>query len=389
MRHQLFALFPLSFAFASPLAAQIPTVNISKPSVEFADPFSSVTGVRELADGRVMVTDTRDKTAMIVDLKSGNSTPVGHEGEGPGEYRMPVGLWPAANDGTLLLDLQQGRILRIAPDGKAVETIGYADKIGFGGRMRGSDARGRLYFEGSAFGSMGGRISIGDGSDPGKGRDSVPILRWNRANGRVDTLGLAKRPTFKMDVGGGTSGARTVMIRQQPYTSQDEWGVAPDGRVAVARTDPYRVDWISPAGKLTVGAPVGVAPLPVTDADKEAYLKQVSGGAKITRTFGGGSSGPKPEEPKASDYEWPEFKPPFEQGSVRVAPDGMVWVLRARAAGDDVPVYDLFNGAGKLALRVAFPKGVQLAGFGANGAIYATRADEDDLLYLGRYAGVK
>lgn len=388
--HRSLVFVAAAVTVASPLAGQARAVTLSKPLAEFADPFSSVSGVRELADGRVMVTDTRDKTAMIVDLKSGNSAPVGREGEGPGEYRMPAGLWPAANDGTLLLDPQQGRILRIGPDGKATETIGYADRIGFAGRMRGADAQGRLYFEGAAFGSGSGTMSFGGGGNPLQTRDSVPIIRWDRARDRVDSIGRLKGPTLKMNVG-GTSQSRTVMIRQQPLTSQDEWGVAPDGRVAIVRNNPYRVDWISPAGAVTAGTPVGVAPLPVTEADKAAFIKQVIGAPRISLSSGGrsGASGPKPEEPKASDYDWPEFKPPFEAGSVRVAPDGMVWVLRTRAAGDDVPVYDVFDGQGKLTFRVTFAKGVRLVGFGAGGNIYTTRADEDDLLYLQRYAAVR
>jgi hypothetical protein len=65
-------------------------------------------------------------------------------------------------------------------------------------------------------------------------------------------------------------------------------------------------------------------------------------------------------------------------------PNGDVWVLRSRKAGDAIPVYDVFDTTGKMIARVAFPAKTRLVGFG-NGTIYAARSDDDDLEYLQRY----
>jgi hypothetical protein len=84
--------------------------------------------------------------------------------------------------------------------------------------------------------------------------------------------------------------------------------------------------------------------------------------------------------------EYPEFKPPFigRAGNTMAGPNGELWVLRARSANDDLPVYDVFNAAGQLSARVALPKKSTLVGFG-NGTVYLSRMDEDDLVYLQRY----
>jgi hypothetical protein len=51
----------------SPAAAQR-MVSLTKPQATFVEPFSTIAGVRELRDGRVLVSDFRDRTVTLVDL---------------------------------------------------------------------------------------------------------------------------------------------------------------------------------------------------------------------------------------------------------------------------------------------------------------------------------
>jgi len=82
--------------------------------------------------------------------------------------------------------------------------------------------------------------------------------------------------------------------------------------------------------------------------------------------------------------EWPDHKPPFLAGAATVAPDGRLWVLKTRPHHDPVPVYDVFDGTGRLVERIAIPPRTRLAGFGPRVA-YLVRTDTDDLEWLGRY----
>jgi hypothetical protein len=250
----------------------------------------------------------------------------------------------------------------------------------------GADAQGRIYWEGSAIGPGGWQLTFGPGSDGGiQSRDSVPVVRWDRRSNKRDTLMMVKGPTMKVNMSGGQN-SRSVMIRQQPFTSRDAWGVAPDGRVAVARSAPYRVDVVSAAGRRMTGAPVGVAALPLTSQDKQDFLKaQKAAPRMLIQTGGGGGAAPSgPPEPSVDDYEWPATKPFFDAATVRMSPAGELWTLRSRPAGDEIPVYDVFGADGKLVRRVTFPAKTRLVGFG-EGTIYVARSDEDDLQYLERY----
>jgi hypothetical protein len=61
-----------------------------------------------------------------------------------------------------------------------------------------------------------------------------------------------------------------------------------------------------------------------------------------------------------------------------------LWVQRTRAAGDDIPSYDVFDAQGHLVDRVAFPRNARLLGFG-NGTIYLSRPDGNEQFYIQRY----
>jgi hypothetical protein len=369
----------------APLIAQTP-VPLGRAEATLEEPFTLVSSVRELPGGKVIVVDARDKTIQLFDMRSGTATQIGREGSGPGEYQFPRTALAMPNNETFVSDPMQSRFLRIDATGKVLETVAYPAGFGPGVIAAGSDAQGRIYWEGSPLGGGGGGFTFNSngGDDPIKSSDSVPVFRWDRRSNKIDTLIQVKGPQMKVNLG-GSSNQRTVMIRSQPYTARDGWAVAPDGRVAVARTTPYRVDNVTAQGRRQNGTPLTVAPIPVTTRDKDDFLKQTRQAPRMFRTQGGGNtSAPQPPEPKAEDYEWPEHKPFFDAATVRMSPNGELWALRARPAGDETPVYDVFGADGRLLRRVAFPAKTRLVGFG-EGTIYTARTDEDDLQYLERY----
>lgn len=379
----------LGFGVTPLIAQQVPTVPLGASTASFADPFTNVGGVREVGPGKVIVVDPRDKVAELIDLSSGASTKISREGSGPGEYQFPSTVLPLPNNETLLVDPLQTRLLRIDATGKVVETLSYPTGMGPGMRVRGTDALGRVYFEGSSFGGQGGGLTLGGGPNGGLAAvDSVPVIRWDRRSGKLDSLIMVKGPQLKVNVSGGAN-SRNVMVRQQPFTSRDGWAVAPDGRVAVARSNPYRVDTRTAGGTRNSGTVIASQALPLTSRDKADFLKGIRNAPRIMRVEGGsggsgGAAPPAPPAPSAEDYDWPATKPYFDPASVQMSPAGELWSERTRAAGDDIPVYDVFDATGKLARRVTFPAKTRLVGFGA-GTIYAVRTDEDDLQYLERY----
>jgi len=373
---------------SAPLPAQ-QAQPIGRPTAEFEEPFSRVSGVRELADGRVIVSDSRDKIVQLIDLRSGSAQKISREGAGPGEYALPSSLWPMPNNQTLLVDLQNRRFLMIGPDGRPGETIsppqlappttgpqGRPIQVGGLFNPRGVDRQGRLYFQ-----DLGLRAG-------GESPDTVPILRWTPGATRVDTAGWVKGPRTNVSTtpasGGGGGGVRFTVGSAVVWSPLDAWGAADDGRVARVQPEPYRTVWYS-AGRGTPGTSVPYTPLRVTEADKEEYRATLRANPPTMIVMGGGSGGgAAPVAPNLPEPTFAETKPPFTGNAVQVTPEGEVWVLRTRRAGDKVPVYDVFDGAGRLARKVSLSPGSRVVGFG-RGTVYVVRTDEDDLEYLQRF----
>jgi hypothetical protein len=409
MRRTLFRPFALlaalPFAAATQQARTLPA-----PNATYDEPFSQVGGLRELSNGRVIVSDGRDKIVSFIDLATGSAEKVGREGSGPGEFGLPSRLFMAPGDTTLLFDPLNTRYLVIGPDGKPkttfmIETAAPSGQGGPGGGpgfrlggmtlARASDARGRLYGETAP-------ISIGADGRP-QTADSAGITRYDRATKKLDTLAWVKLPKNNAQVSGsgGGGGQQNVSIRiggSNPLAARDEWTVFPDGRVAIVRASDYHVDWILPNGQKRSSPAIRHTPIRMTEADKreeEALRNRARGnqmmmtvengpnGVRRSAQMGPGANAP-PLEPLT---DWPEVKPAFRPGqaSVWARPNGDLWVRRTEPAGAKGTLYDVINAQGAVMYQVRLPDRITLVGFG-NGTIYTTKADEDDLLYLQRHA---
>jgi hypothetical protein len=374
----------LSILAAAPLLAQqrssgVAERRLTTAEARFPHTFSSIRGVRELPDGRVLVADGIDEVVMVADLKTGRSETLGRVGQGPGEYKSPDALYPLPDGGTLLVDLGNGRLNYLGADNKYRESIPIAQ--GNVPRLsivipRGVDRQGRLYFQ-PAIGGPRGEIP-----------DSATIVRWNREQSRFDSVARVKLPEMNTRSSGDANNQR-VSQRPRPYPLQDAWNVGPAGQVAIARAGEYRVDWVTADGRLVKGRPVTVTPVPVRDADKRDWVAEQANGIRVSvQNVNGQMSmgfsrggGDDAEEDAIAATEWPAAKPAFS--GVWVSPAGEAWVERSVPAGTP-RMFDVFDGTGALKQRVILPAGRRLVGFG-NGVVYLRQADESDLQYLERY----
>lgn len=385
MRRTPSALATLLIAISPAAAAQsVPVASLGQPTATFEEPFDQVTSLRELSDGRVLVADLLARAVTLADLDRGSSTAVGREGQGPKEFSFPLALVALPGDSTLLVDPAQRRFLMIGPDAAPITTIPFPEEFGGIVRVRGADQQGRVYAEGSPF--PGGPGSFGEGTPTVP--DSVPLLLWDRARGRVDRLGKIKVPEMSVAVAGGAR-ARTVAIGQQPLPVADAWSVTPAGRIGIARVGDYHVDWWGTPR--ATGRPVKYTPVKVTERDKEIVRERARdsrGGLRMTVAEGArparGGSGAPPSMPDLPEPEWPEFKPPFVANGAMATPGGQLWVERSRQADAD-RLYDVFGPDGNLLQQVRLSTDRRLVGFGA-GTVYVARSDEDELQYLERYA---
>lgn len=378
----------IAVASASVALAQqpkVPVQTLAKPEATFADPFTIISGLRELANGDVIAADMRDRTLQRIDLKSGSATAIAREGSGPTEYAYPTAVLALPGDSTAVYDLGNQRYLLLDAEAKPVGTF-RMEEGGGGGMMvlrpaQAVDARGRLYYS-----TRGERMSPSADGGPPEFSDSGRVIRYDRATKKSDTLGIVFVPKPRVEASGGPNN-QNIMVRPSPMAPEDAWGVAPDGRVGVARVATDRVEWWVPGGKVVQGPPVPYAPIKVTDADRKAWWTgTVRGGVNVRsengRTTVSPASGSVP--PMDPSITWPATKPPFPANAVKVAPSGELWLLRARPAEDPTPTYDIFDAQGNLVRQVKLPAETRLVAFG-KGVVYLARKDADDLEYLERY----
>jgi hypothetical protein len=335
------------------LLLQTATVTLPRATVEFSEPFTGITSVRELADGRVFVVDAREAAVHLVDLTRGTATLVGRQGAGPGEYQAPSRVLPLRGDSTLLTDTGLRRGIVLSPDGRAGAGLLSGQLLAAapsGARAPSAiDLRGRLYFTGPA-------LDVSSGTPTPL--DSVPLLRYDPAGGRLDTVTSIMVAKRYMKVEQANGKIRSVSLRVVPLMAHDDWTLLADGRVAVVRTGDYHLDIVAADRRTIRGLPIPYTPVPVTDADRKSFPAWA---------------------------QLPRVKPPFDGPSTFAAPDERIWVRRTSAAGDSIPHYDVLDLSGRLVAQVSLQARTRVAGVG-RGAVYVVRRDEDDLEYLGRIA---
>jgi hypothetical protein len=82
-------------------------------------------------------------------------------------------------------------------------------------------------------------------------------------------------------------------------------------------------------------------------------------------------------------YPFADLKAPFVAGMTD--PNGTVWLQRARAFEDSVPVWDVVGRDGEPVRAVQLPRGASLGGFGPEGRVYLLLRQPDGRQEIGRY----
>jgi hypothetical protein len=357
--------------------------------VAYPEPFSYLTGVRELGDGRLLAADPLSQVLLRVDMNSGTADTLGGVGGGPQEYQQPDRVFPLPGDSTLLVDLGKTYLTVLGPDGTHHGGSSMA-LPGEEGRMSiilpsAVDDAGRIYFGGSGVNIQG---------PP----DSTSILRHDRSTGVTETVARAWRTEATM-----TRSGNNVAMSLPRMMPNDDWAVGADGRVAVVRANGYRVEWYMPDGQVVTGPDTPFEALAIGQSDKEADLEAPrSGGLMISMSMGssgeqsmkmrrGGGFG-SGNAPRVEDSEWGETFPPFRKDRSVVSARNEVWVQRW-LPGDRTPAMDVFDSLGVQQGKVEIPARSVLIGFGRtpDGAevAYFTRSDELDLQWLERYRVVR
>jgi hypothetical protein len=357
---------------AAATAQNPPTGSLGRPDATFPEPITSPTGIRALDANRVIVADNIEGTLGIFDFRSGQITPIGRQGEGPGEFGMPGALYAARGDTTYMMDMGNRRLLVVTPSGISSATIQLQHPAGWPVIPRGVDAEGRIYFD------LAGIQMASLNEVAASGR--APVLRWDPATNRTDTLTFVAFPPLPA-VGPGET---RITMGGGPYRPRDEWTVLPDGRVGVARAADYRVEW-SGSGSSVAGPPVPYDPVRVGTAEKDAWADQMAARGVMVEVVNGQRRARRAPRPDISQVQWPDVMPPFSGfGAVRASLTGELWVLRSGPARESTRKYDVFDARGRLTARVTLEGDRFILGFGP-GVAFVGYTDDDDLVWIERY----
>lgn len=319
-----------------------------------ADEFVQVGDVVELPDGRVLITDTREYRLVLADMARGVARVLGRTGSGPGEYRWIDGLYRRPDGGALMLDPALQRLLPIRLDGTFESPIA----IPSGLLLRGVSDDGSMYGE-----KFFPRTATGMA-------DSMYIVRWRPAQGRLDTLAA-------WDAGVSKSVGRGAMAAFPPL---DTWTVLGRGDIMYVSALRYTVSIRRGATTLTSRA-IPFDAVKWTLRDEAIYTSE----RNAERAVRLGSPGaPAPSAPPPPTRTFPNVLPPFGGGGLGgrylyPSRHGHVWLARLAAPSAPLRHYDVLDDrTGALRHIVSLARNARVVGFGVS-AVYVAQPDDDGI----------
>lgn len=320
-------------AGASSAEAQSRPVELAPPDATSSQAFSLLRGARELADGRLLVTDWLEQRIARIDFASGTVEDRGRLGAGPDEFRLPGALFPFRGDSSVLVDLGNGRLAVLDGDGHIRRTFAPSHPAAVSAGA--IDASGNLYFTVPAW-----------MADEELAGDSVSLMRLGTAGRRADSIARIRGNAML------TTPAPEMRIPFIVFAPQDSWVATRSGRIAIVRSSDYSIEWLGADGNRVRGQSNAGRLLPATTAERRAFVRRFAAASPVG---GRGSEGLTlaPAE-LASDEAverlmrastFAETLPHFRPGEVWADGRERVWVGRSVAEGEK-RIYDVFGGDG-------------------------------------------
>jgi hypothetical protein len=344
----------VSLALSAPLHAQTVQQSLPAPNGRLNVEFSDLTTIRELADGRVLLFDRKEEQLVVGEFSTGSVYDIARQGQGPAEFEFIAGLLPLAGDTTIAADLSRRWLIlvgdsvvrKVLPEHPALQRTMLAPL----GADQNAHVLSRIFP-----GSLGGPA------------ESTLAILVHRVSGDVDTIAQLAVEGRRGPVSTVTTPGlgRGISVRRIPLSSSETPVLLFDGWVAVVRLGPYRVDWRAPDGRWTLGRPLPVRSVRMTEAEKAAYVARNSWSRNAT--------------------DWPAELPPFENPLTLLAsPDGRVLVKRLRTLAEPGTRYDVIDRAGNRVTQIVLPANEHILGFGAR-SVYIVVTDDDGLQRLRRH----
>jgi hypothetical protein len=353
-----------ALALAGAVRAQAKEFRLGPLTGQLSAEFSRVLGVRVLPDGRLLIIDAGNRL-LVADFTRDAVAQLGREGQGPGEYRRLATMAPIGPDSTLVVDGGNGRWLVLAAD-RILQTLpsDHPATKAARGVVRAADRSGHLLVIGPPrFATETKRLGKGDSA-------VATLVAFGSAS--VDTVAsLRTAPLIvltELDAAGKVTRAE---LTRPPWSVGEEPLLFPDGWLAVARLEPYRVDWRMPSGAWVRGDPLQSAEPLADHRERQAFLDRIANATG------------KPAPTPAPDT-WPATIPPFQPGPLVGAPDGSLLVLRTPTADRPGHRYDRIDRRGRLVGWLELAGSDRLAAVTGRHA-YVVTTNDDGIQHVVRY----
>lgn len=345
--------------------------EVSPTEQTSAESFGPNASVRALSDGRLVLHDGDRRRIVLLNDQLRIVTVVVDSatmsGAGLGDALPSYRLLPFKADTTGFMDIASQKLLFIDPAGRVARSVAppnAGDQFLLAGRswmgIPSMDRIGRIVYRGNA-------IRRSSPSTPSGWEDSVPLVRWDLALARVDTIGQLRYDVAARRVQTGSPVGTTPRTLLNPLPFADAWTILSDGTIAILRSEDHRIDWISAGDTRRATTSVANPYPPLTLAQKQQHIDTLRTGnaARIARGSGGASI---PDLEYAAASEIPDRFPAFHPRDVLADADGFIWVARP---GDRTGrVYDLINRDGRVVERVRIPAGQVVVGLGPGRSVY-------------------
>lgn len=345
--------------------AQSRPIDLPSPDATSAQAFSLLRGARELADGRLLVTDWLEQRIALINFAAATVADRGRLGAGPEEFRLPGSLLPFRGDSSILVDLGNGRLAVLDGDGHIRRTFSPAHPAAVSAGA--VDARGNIYF--TIPGWMAEEKLAGD---------SVSLMRIDAGSQRGAPIARIRGNAML------TTPAPEMRIPFIVFAPQDSWVVTRSGRIAIVRSSDYSIEWLGADGIRVRGPSHAGRPLPATTAERRAFVRRF---AVASPVGGRGSEGLTLAPAELTSDEaverlmrastFAETLPYFRPGEVWVDDGDQVWVGRSVADGEK-RLYDVFDGDGNRIMTIRLGENRHLLTVGRT-HLYVVSTDSDGL----------
>lgn len=428
-----------TFSLCAAIGAQaLPAVRPLGPvtRVSPTDVLGSVSSVRPLPGGRILVNDLVRRQLVLLDSMFAREMIVADTTAATANAygARAGGLIAYRGDSSLFVDPASLSMLVIDAAGKVARVMAVPRPndaqfmVGGPFGTPGFDSKGRIVYRGFSRPNLpppGAERSAGF-QVPDQ-PDSAPILRVALDTRTLDTASYFKIPKTRASVTQNDRGQMSVSMVMNPMPVVDDWTLLPDGTLAVVRGADYHVDWLAPDGARTSTPKIPFEWQRMSDEAKVTFLDSAKtameaararatttvgangnvvttggppggaggGGAMVMRfDVGPGGGGPAPAGGgpislaapalnMVKPNELPDYRPAFGTGATRADLDGNLWIRTSKVANGG-PVYDVVNRSGVLVDRVAFPFGRVIAGFGPGVVYMGVRDDNGARLEVAR-----